>query len=145
MGLAACVSLLGGDYFPPSDVRRERACRSERNQVSLIGNEPSPGVTAKAGLRVPWLRKPSQGIPPSREGLPRVSCCASMGLAGAGGVSGHRGAQACQCSCTPAPTHRPSPSNYITGPLDPTTTSHKQPHVGFRLSKPHRRSRGNWG
>lgn len=69
MGLAACVPLLWGDYFPPDDVRRETTCRSEQNQVSLMGNEPTPGVTAKAGLRAPRLRKPTQGIPPPQGGF----------------------------------------------------------------------------
>lgn len=53
------MSLLWGDYFPPGNVRRERTCRSEGNQVSSIGNEPSPRVTAKAGLPTPRLWKPT--------------------------------------------------------------------------------------
>lgn len=69
------------DYFPPGNVRSERTCRSGWNQVSLISNELSSGVTAKAGLQ-----KPIQGIPPPQQGLPHVSCCARMGFVRAGGA-----------------------------------------------------------
>lgn len=127
MALAACVLLRWGDYFPPGDVRRERTCRSERNQVSLISSEPSPGVTAKAGLQAHWLQKPLRASLLPEEGLPRVSRCASVGLVGAGGALGHRRAHVCWSSCSPAPTHRPCLPNYITALLDPTTTSHATP------------------
>lgn len=146
MGLAVRVSLLWGDYFPPGDVKRERTCGSERNQVSLISNEPSPGVTAKAGMRAPQRWKPTRGTPPLQKGLPRVSFCASTSLVGAGGGLGCRGAHACRRLCPPAPTRCPHPPDCITRLRDPTATSHRQPQGGgFRLSKPHQRSRRDGG
>lgn len=143
MGLAARVSLLWGDYSPPGDVRRERTCGSERNQVSLISNEPSPRVTAKAGMRAPQLWKPSRGTPPLQKGLPRMSCCASTSLVGAGGGLGCGGAHACRRLCPPAPACVPQTASLGCVILQQHRTGN--PKGGFRLSKPHQRSRRDGG
>lgn len=54
---------------------------------------PAPGSRPRLGYQRHSCGSP-QGIPAFQEGLPRVSCCASMGLVGAGGNTGSRGARA---------------------------------------------------
>lgn len=72
----SCRELLClGDSFPPGNVRSERTCSREWNQLSLISSELSSGVTELSFSR---LEKPTQGISPPQQGLPQVPCCARM-------------------------------------------------------------------